>query len=216
MKFNQKGQAALTDSLKVISYINVVRDGRSIEEVRNSGDIFESDYLLALIKEDYANERKMSPPTRKAIVRTLDTVMKPFDAAIDYSFFLLSESEEQYLFLLFATHQCDDGGDDYDGDGISSCLDIDEAKEDYVQRKYYYCEPGDNTILEREVFPTVGKVDTAFGKITLADAAEDEKQGRPFVVGFSGWVATSTPQLTEDNLLNSADYNCDEITLTTT
>jgi hypothetical protein len=203
-----------TDSLKVISYINVSRDGRSIAELRSSPEVFENDYLLALIKEDYADKRVMSPGTTKAIARTLSEVLSSFDTSIDYTFYLLNESEEDYLFLLFATHECDDGDDDSDGDGVTACKDIDEDLSDYITRKYFYCEPSDNTILETEIFPNAGKVDSAFGKITLADSSDPEQPVRPFVVGFSGWVVSDIPQLSEENLTTNMDFNCSVIDLT--
>ncbi|MFA5764034.1 MAG: hypothetical protein WC915_04435 [archaeon] len=202
-----------TDALKVITYINVVRDGKAISEL-SPGEPFENDYLLALIKEDYSDKHEMSEGTTHAIVRTLDNVMKPFDASIDYVFYLLSESEENYLFLLFATHDCIDGGTDVDGDNVTACNDLDEDKQDFISRKYFYCKPRDNTILETEIFPYVGKVDSAFGKVTLSDSAESEKQGRPFIMGFSGWVVTSLDKLSTQNLTTSPDYNCLDISLT--
>jgi hypothetical protein len=202
-----------TDALKVITYINVVRDGKSIQQIKDSGESFENDYLLALIKEDYADKKKISPTTTRAIVRTLDNVMKPFDVAIDYTFYLLNESEKKYLFLLFATHECVDEGVDLDNDGVTACYDLDESKQDFVTRKYFYCNPRDDTILETEIFPYVGQVDSAFGKVTLSDPSEPDRPGRPFILGFSGWVATNIEKLSTQNLTTSPDYNCMVVSL---
>ena len=199
-----------TNSLKTILYTSTSRDPT---ETIYDPDA-EIDYLLALIKEDYSDKKEMSEGTTHAIVRTLDDVMRPFDASIDYAFYLLNESEVNYLFLLFATHECVDGGEDVDGDGVTACNDLDEDKQDFITRKYFYCKPRDNTILETEIFPYVGKVDSAFGKVTLADSAEDEKQGRPFIIGFSGWVVTNIEKLSTQNLTTSPDYNCSNISLT--
>lgn len=201
-----------TDTLKVITYVDVIRDGRSIEEVTEGG-FFENDYLLALIKEDYADKKKMSEGTTKSIVRTLDSVLKPFDASIDYAFFMVSESENEYLFLLLATHQCIPTGDD-DEDGVPDCIDIDTPMyEKEINRVYFYCEPQDNTVLEKQIFPNVGKVDTALGKITLADSENQETKGRPFVIGFSGWVVQDIPQLKETYLEDPGDFNCSVVDL---
>ncbi|MDD3084170.1 MAG: hypothetical protein PHP82_04045, partial [Candidatus ainarchaeum sp.] len=158
-----------SDILKVITYINVPRDGKYILET----EYFQSDYLLALIKEDYADKRKMSDSTTDSIVRTLDNVVKPFDASIDYAFFIASESENKYLFLLLATHECEKWVD-------FQC--------ENVERKYFYCEPNNNKILEEKIFPFVGKVDSSFGKITLSEQDRPDSPGRAFIIGFSGWI----------------------------
>lgn len=192
-----------TDSLKVISYINVVRDGKSFSQVEDGGIVFENDYLLALVKEDYADKQQISSETRMAITRTLDEVMNPFDTSIDYAFFILSESEDEYLFLLLATHQCD-------GEG---CLPPYEGEKD-VERVYFYCNPYDNEILEKQIFQKVGKVDTALGKVTLSSAIENQKMGRPFIVGLSGWIVSDIPELNETNLTESPDFNCSIVDLT--
>jgi hypothetical protein len=100
-----------TDCLKVISYINVLRDGTSISEL-GPGQIAEYDYLLALIKEDFRANAKcmngtLSPLMRKPIVSTVSSVLAPFDDSIDYAFYIFSESgvEKKYVFLLLALHK---------------------------------------------------------------------------------------------------------------
>lgn len=161
--------------------------------------IFQSDYLLALIKEDYSDKRKISLSTRNAIVNTLDSVVKPFDASIDYAFFMTSESENQYLFLLLATHECDD-------------WEIDESDRNVcknVSRKYFYCEPSDNKVLENHIFPKTFKVDSSFGKITLSDSDKSDAMGKPFIMGFSGWVVVDIAELRTDYLTALGnEFNC--------
>jgi hypothetical protein len=185
--------------LKVITYINVPRDGVSIKDSQASG-VFQSDYLLALIKEDYADTKSISEPTTMAIVRTLDQVVKPFDASIDYAFFMASESQNEYLFLLLATHECDG-----DWDASLNC-------EGDVKRKYFYCNPNNNKVLEEYVFPRVGKVDSSFGKITLSDSLQtDDSRGNPYIIGFSGWVVADIPELRGSNLIaDDSEFNCVE------
>ncbi len=187
------------DSLKVISYINVLRDGKSISELDPLEPV-QSDYLLALIKEDYADKKKMSEETTKAIANTLGAVLKPFDNSIDYSFFITSESENDFLFLLLATHECEG----------TDCLSATGNSKD-VKRKYFYCTPIDNTVLEKLVFPRVGQVDSAHGKVTLSDSAERDSPGRPFVIALNVWITKSVPELSTQNLETSPDFNCSEI-----
>ena len=73
------------DTLKVITYINVLRDGRSVfeydEDEENSP---EYDYLLARMKEDYADTQSFSLNTKKAISNTVADTLRPFEKSIDY------------------------------------------------------------------------------------------------------------------------------------
>lgn len=196
------------DSLKVVSYINVSREGKSLDEINASNDYAQLDYLLALIKEDYADKQEISEKTTTAIARTLNDVMLPFDSAIDYAFFMVNESDEDYLFLLLATHQCDETID-LDNDGLQDCIDPNvERDDDLIQRKYFYCEPLDNQVLEKQIYPKLNKIDSAFGKVTFSESFESQSQGRPFVLGLSVWVTSDIPELKEDNLTNSSDFNC--------
>ncbi len=187
-----------SDLLKVITYVSIPRDEQTIGESQLTG-IFQSDYLLALIKEDYSDKRKMSPLTTKAIVRTLDSVVKPFDASIDYAFFLTSESDNEYLFLLLATHECSNWVENTSGNLVC----------DVVQRKYFYCEPTNQKILEERIFPKLNRVDNSVGKITLSESERSDSQGRPFIIGFSGWIVVDIPELKQDFLLSDNDFNCE-------
>jgi hypothetical protein len=192
-----------TDSLKVITYINVSRDGYSLEQIQDHGLSFENDYLLALIKEDYAKDKNISGRTQKAIVRTLTDVMAPFDTSIDYSFYLLSESETRFLFLLLATHECVSGD-------CNSPTSINKE----IERNFFYCTPLKVDLLEKEIFPFVGKVDTVIGKITLPEVQADGKTvGKHYLMGLSTWITQDIDKLRKDNLENS-NFNCEKIVLT--
>lgn len=176
------------DALKVVTYINVVRDGTNIDEIEyeNSEDI-ELDYLLALIKEDYADKKELSGTTINAIKNTFSAALQPFDNAIDYAFYLFNEDESEYLFLLMAVHECKSG-----------CNDPGLPKE--IERLFYYCKPGTTNYLEYEVFPTVGKVDSAFGKITLQDEDNIDSIGRPFIMGLQVWIVRDSIALSSLSL----------------
>jgi hypothetical protein len=184
------------DSLKVVSYINVLRTGDS---VFSSPDISEYDYLLAMMKEDYADKKEFSCETRKSAASTLQSVLKPFDDSIDYAFYLLNESQTEYLFLLLAVHECSDP---------AACK-VSKADTDYtdiVKRKYYYCKPQSKDILEKQVFPLAGQVDSSSGKVTFTQPTERNTQGIPFIMGLSMWVSKDI--LVLNTLQTNKEFNC--------
>ena len=210
------------DSLKVVTYINVLRTGYSVYDAKHDGTD-EYDYLLAVIKEDYANQagktRRLTEVTRRAIASTLDSVLRPFQDSIDYSFYIMPSTNnktEKFLFLLLAVHECTSG------DACNPVPVLDPVTGNYVvpsdeeleiERVYYYCEPRDNAILAEEVFPYVGQVDSAVGKITLFDTESTiDSQGRPFLMGLDVWVSKDIATLAElkDNT-KTPDFNCTPI-----
>jgi hypothetical protein len=204
------------DSLKVITYVNVMRDGSAVrleDALATTTTNAQYDYLLALLKEDYARTKKIGIDSRRAIANTLYSVLKPFDDSIDYVFYIIKEgyasTESKFVTLIIATHQrVDCAGDTSacycrpDGSGGVQCYTI--------NRVFYSCEPTLNSILEKYVFPNVGKVDSANGKITLSDSIE---KFSPYVIGLHTWIAKDVSVLSASNLVGStSEFNCQEIT----
>ncbi len=195
------------DALKIITYINVTRQGDNVSSENisssNSSDI-ELDYLLALIKEDYADKKEMSQRTKNALKNTLESALKPFEASIDYVYYLFdNEPSGNYLFLLFAVHECE-------GDG---CIDA-TSKTKNVERVFYFCTPqGKTDYLEKDLFPTLGKVDSAFGKISLPEiyapstTSSTDVREKFFIMGLHVWVVKNSTELKKVTITNT-DLNC--------
>ena len=160
------------DVLKVITYINVTRDGRSVFEFSEEEDVEpEYDYLLAMMKEDYADTGTFTERTKRATASTISSALRPFDESIDYVYYLLNEDSDEYLFLMFAVHE---PVLDRDGDIIE------------VKRVFYECQPHDKELLTQEVFPYVGEVNTAGGKIVLAEPYSTSNT--PFIMSLNLWI----------------------------
>ncbi len=179
------------DSLKVITYINVMRDGSavivgnpsssslsSLSSTPTPGGSKEYDYLLALIKEDFSKNRKLGTQTKIAIANTLYSVLKPFDDSVDYAFYISRESTVQgsstYLALILSTHKF------YRYEVING------RNTPIVRRVFYSCEPTNNKALEKNVFPYVGQIDSALGKITLGTGLGNTS---PYIIGLHVWVS---------------------------
>jgi len=191
-----------SDVLKVVSYINVLRDGSEFSYVI-SGEAVELDYLLALIKEDYFDKKEMSDPTVKAIASTMGATMKPFDNSYDYAFYLVNESEQNFLFLLIAIHECTSGE--------VICNDP-TVTDKIVDRVFFYCKPEISDFLEQQVFPAVGKVDSGYGKVTLSETVGDRMESKIFIMGLNIWRANTVEPLKD--LEDNAELVCERIDLT--
>jgi len=197
------------DSLKVITYINVMRDGSAvlvsnpsssslstISGTSSPGGAREYDYLLALIKEDFSKNKKLGMQTKIAIANTLYSVLKPFDDSVDYAFYISRESTVQgsstYLALILSTHKF------YRYDVIN------DRNVPVVRRVFYSCEPTNNKALEKNVFPYVGKIDSALGKITLGTGLGNTS---PYIIGLHVWVSKQVGVL-QDPAATASELGC--------
>jgi len=174
------------DSLKVITYVNVLRDGTELQKHIDGDyapDAPQFDYLLTLMKEDYSDTQKFSPETVSAIALTLNSVLQPF-SSVDYSFYLLSESENEFLFLMLSVHT-----------GTLTIDDPDNKKYDFsnVQRVFYSCEPINQDVLSKHINSYVGQIDQSKGKISFLDPDVTDSLGRPFIIGLDVWISKDLP-----------------------
>ena len=199
------------DALKVITYINVARDGSSALSLAASG-VKEYDYLLALIKEDYANEaqtpKHLTQRTIKAIATTLNSVLKPFEGSLDYAFYLVNESDTKPLALIMAVHKKTTSV----GSNSSSSALCEDLKngEGFVCRNYYYCLPSAKETLAKKIYPYVGQVNTALARVTLVDwASSGDSTPHAFQMGLDVWVSKDLNILSNlDAPAQIADFNC--------
>jgi len=196
------------DALKVINYVNVSRSGSSVVALPGGGtnEVVEYDYLLALIKEDYADKKMLSPETKKAVANTLNSVLKPFQESVDYAYYLLNDNQSNFLFLMLAIHECTGSDEECNS---TNALNLDSAP---VERSYYFCEPSDKKVLEREIYDFV-KVDSTTGKVTLFEklpgSNEYEGAGKTFLMGLDIWVTKNLDVLNNlDDKTKTPDFNC--------
>ena len=200
------------DSLKVITYVNTIRDGtelqKHIDGAYCSGGcpVPEFDYLLALMKEDYSDNQEFTPQTTNAIALTLNSVLKPFDDSVDYAFYLLSEGEDDFLFLLLAVHE---GEED-------TLIDAEKKiyENGYVERVYYTCNPQNQDVLVKHVTPFVGEVNQSKGKVSFVDPKVTDSSGRPFIIGLDVWISKDLPVIKDlgpQSTFAGQDFNCIKI-----
>ncbi len=88
-----------TSALKTILYSSTARDNLSLNESE------EIDYLLAVLKEDYAiiekNGSRLKDSTKTSLKNNIETVMSPFQRNFDYLYYIysLKKSEEDERLL---------------------------------------------------------------------------------------------------------------------
>ena len=163
-----------------------MRDGNSISlnSYETTGTQYgQFDYMLALVKEDYSRNNEISDSTKKAIANTLHSVLKPFDSSIDYAFFIALENsrvgEKKFVVLILATRKCTAVDND--------CSEIRPGNDSIIKRAYYACDPAVSNVLEKYIYPNVGKVDSAIGTIALKSKNSEDYER--FLIGINLWIS---------------------------
>jgi len=186
-----------TDALKVLTYVNITRDGRVISPDMRVLPSDEFDYLFAMIKEDYAENNsasvKITFQTQKYIASTLYAVLKPFDSAYDYVFFISKEgatkSDQTFLVVIFALH---------------NPITLDDGTSG-VERVYYSCIPKFSNFIEKTIFPNAGAIDSALGKISLC---ESSLTCSPYLLGLNIWISKKAQVFTKIVDGTDQDFSC--------
>ncbi|HNV01274.1 MAG TPA: hypothetical protein PKK60_02485 [archaeon] len=201
-----------SDTLKVVSYINVLRDGSSIYQ--HSGGPVELDYLLAMMKEDYSDKKEFSCQTRKALVNTFDSSLKPFSDSLDYAFYFVNTNQDSFLFLMMVVHECNkevypEECICYKNYSSSACTGNTEGvnSPDFIKLNYYYCKPQSTGILKDKVFPYAGKVDVASSKFDFTDDITKTKSSTFYDAELAMWVSKDIESLNSLSQQGS-EFNC--------
>ncbi|MBN1940860.1 MAG: hypothetical protein JW772_01625 [Candidatus Diapherotrites archaeon] len=185
----QFGQEYASSSFRTIFYNSTPRiPGESLEET------LEVDYLLAAIKEDYADDKKINR-TREVLANNIVGIMEPLHDSFDYAFYVYLEEAgaQKFAFLLVSLHNrvLPEGRrvGDYTTDAI-----------------VYLCEPAELTSLDRleAMLSKLGTVSRSESRMRLP-IIKESGQSTDLVtsyVNLAMWVSTQIPE--EFN-----DLNCD-------
>ncbi|MBI4044395.1 MAG: hypothetical protein HY392_01680 [Candidatus Diapherotrites archaeon] len=221
-----------TDALKTILYSSVPRDPeQSLYD--NSGEI---DHLLAYVKEDFSDNSKLEPATKKVLAQNIIGIMNPVANNFDY-LFIISVPEgftnpESFVFVFFHKSNLrpvkivEDGlgGYEYhpeDAPKRDTIMGIPEGVlpfTDYVcgyEQALPDCNPSDYDALKIEIdslLSGVGDTSQSSSKINLP---KTEINGPGFEAvqaqaELTIWNATYLSDVTA-NELNQAPWNCVDI-----
>ncbi len=200
-------------ALQTILYSSVPRvPGENIE------DTSEVDYLLAMIKEDYASDSALSGGLQDRLRDSVGTVMDPLKQAYDYFFYIYippqqfdnedwipADEKNAFVFVLLYTAEYTQTGEhEFSG-----------------ERKTYYCFPKqsgeiktDND-LDRLLFLKVGEINKPpsvlvnFRKLKEEGPEEFTQHNFQAYVDLLFWPAKPLPQAPDGSKLTSEEYlNC--------
>lgn len=179
-----------TSALQTLLYSSTPRH---VEE--NLSKAKEIDYLLAFMKEDYANDKKFSDSTKRLILRDLNLIMASSLPTYDFIFIMrtippeITGVSEPVLIILKYT-------------------DFDNATG--TKRVYYFCKPGPGkeSLIEEDLLSRAGSVVKAQPVILRFRIANREGVEKIWTA-LDMWPAVELPK---SKLIEAADkLNCKKV-----
>ncbi len=192
-----------TSALKTMLYSSTPRVlGTSLE------DATEVDFLLAAVKEDYADNGEFDV-VKPAIVNNVMAVMEPVADTFDYIYYIYIINTEEFAFFMLYTSNFDLPKDTGSGSART------EVKG--VERAIYLCNP--TTLNKADPLITgVGRLYQTGSRMQLVKIKPGQSGYQDFDahVNFAMWVSTDLPDVkpvpgssnTSPNILDSDYLNC--------
>ncbi len=170
---NQYWREYATSALETILYSSTPRiAGQTLE------DATEVDYLLAAVKEDFADDSQIVE-TRDALLQNISGIMQPISGNFDYLFYFYLFDAKQFPFVLLYTREAPTISDD--------------GKVTPGPGKVYFCNPTTLNDLESLV-ESVGSSAQGNARIQFVELDESHNASYPPAqVNLTMWVPTPIP-----------------------
>jgi hypothetical protein len=199
-----------SSALKTIMYQSAPRDANNVINTLNPDPDLELDYLMAMVKEDYADDQNLSDNTKRNLARATFSVMRPVADSHDYLFAI--NTAQKYVFLMIWRTNFDVANAPRFGDvGVNSA----------ETHEIFFCDPALSDNALQKLFLRVGNTVQAQALINMVEfsgnqflLALDTTEVRAGVL-LSMWTATTIPDA-EWNLLKCEKINAANVINTNT
>ena len=180
-QISRQGREEYTKSaLETILYSSVPRQaGVSLDEAS------EIDYLLAAIKEDYADDTELDE-TKTILFQDINAVMQPIATNSNYLFYIYIAQKNKFVVtFLYASEAKNDDGWSLTGNKI-----------------VFSCEPPSKQAVE-EFLLTVGRMSVSNSRIQLLETKEPAPDRYDAIITLITWIPTP---------VDESDLNCTKFT----
>lgn len=192
----------VSSALKTIMYQSASRDAMQTINVSNPDPGQEVDYLMAMVKEDYADDLNLTANTQRSLARAAYQVMRPVADTQDYAFAI--NTAQKYVLLTLWRTKFKVEIDPVTGKPArfqNAGVDPAEAHE------MFFCDPSISDNALQRLFLRVGTVTQAQALVNMVEftnnhflLSTDSSEIRAGVT-LATWIATPIPDA-EWQLLN--------------
>ncbi len=193
-----------SSALKTIMYQSSPRDSNKIINTLSPDPNLELDYLMAIVKEDYADDQILSDNTKRSLARAAYAVMRPVSDSQDY--LLAVNTAQKYVFLMIWRTKFIPLG------GRFGNVQVDPQE----THEIFFCDPSLSDNALQKLFLRVGNTVQAQALVNMVEftgntflLALDTSEVRAGVL-LSMWTATTIPDA-EWNLLKCTKIDVSNI-----
>ena len=142
-----------TDALKTLLYSSTPRfPGENLNPNLPDAAI-EVDYLLAVVKEDYADSVELSQDTKIVLKDNIEKIMRPVSDQFDYLFVILRTAPVEHLYVLLYRTEFVCKKDGVEIDCEEGVRDIEVTyPESGASHQFYFCSPNNPQALANLVY----------------------------------------------------------------
>lgn len=201
----------VSSALKTIMYQSVTRDATQFIDPTNPDPDLEVDYLMATVKEDYADDQVLSTNTKMNLAKSVYAVMRPVADNQDYMF-SINTAQKYVLMILWRTKFLVELGPDGKPTRFQNV-----QPDPSEPHEMFFCAPDITTNAVQKLFLRVGTATQAQSLINMVEfsgssflLALDTTEVRAGVL-LSTWTATPIPDA-EWQLLKCEKINLAGIT----
>jgi hypothetical protein len=201
-----------TDALKTLLYSSTPRFPGEPLNPRLPGAAEEVDYLLAVVKEDYADSLTLNDETKFVLMKNVEKIMQPVSDQFDYLFLITTQAPIDYIYILLYKTEfiCLKDGQAVSCEAEERDVVIVPPQPPNPSHKFYYCKPSSPQVISNLIF-AVGDSSQSNSPMLLLRSSEQYGLG---VVNAQAsllvWPATLIPS----SFMRPTDLNCVEAPLT--
>ncbi len=220
---NEYNTTFATNALKAILYSSTPRD---VSQSLGQPDA-EIDYLLAVVKEDYADDQLLNERERKVLGKAISKVLSPIQDSTDYAFYIAIPSEKKFVFAYLHLTEFDkvpySASFKQLGPGgkgrfyVYSAKKDDKATAKDESHRNYFCAIGgeaDFDVLNTKIarlISNVGPTSQASSSVKLTKVVkrgdvENFKAQADLVLWDALWLGATDERLSE--LFTASSWNC--------
>ena len=198
-----------TDALKTLLYSSSPRFPDQPLNPQLPGSAIEVDYLLAVVKEDYADSLAFDGQTKYVLLKNIEKIMQPVSDQFDYLFIIARQAPVEYAYVLLYRSEfvCLKDGQEFPCGEAARRVEITYPSPPRPSHKFYYCQPSRPQQISDLVF-LVGDSSQSNSSLLLLRTSDDQTTLAPVQAQASliVWPATYLPP----SLTGPDGLNCTE------
>jgi hypothetical protein len=197
-----------TDALKTLLYSSTPRFPGEPLNPQLPDAAEEVDYLLAFVKEDYADSLTLHADTKFVLMKNIEKIMLPVSDQFDYLFLITTQAPIDYVYVLLYRSEfvCLKEGQPVSCEAGERDVVITFPQPPAPSHKFFYCKPSSPLVISDLVYMVGDSSQSNSPMLLLKTGTQYGLDNEEAQASLVVWPATLIP----DKFLGVEDLNCVE------